>query len=80
MAGMVAAAGDCDDAVSMINPLATDVYGDGTDQNCDGVDANYVGVGRYIFQDSLPSISRVVLRIFKTVELIVTSSKNMGKR
>ena len=30
--------GDCDDTLSPINPIATDLAGDGIDQNCDGVD------------------------------------------
>ncbi len=30
--------GDCNDGNGAINPLATDVVGDGTDQNCDGID------------------------------------------
>ena len=30
--------GDCDDAVPTINPSATDIAGDGLDQNCDGTD------------------------------------------
>ena len=30
--------GDCNDSISVINPLSTDVSGDGTDQNCDGID------------------------------------------
>jgi Putative metal-binding motif len=30
--------GDCDDQVPTINPLATDIVGDGVDQNCYGVD------------------------------------------
>ena len=30
--------GDCNDGNGAINPLATDVVGDGTDQNCDGMD------------------------------------------
>ena len=29
---------DCDDTLASSNPMATDVVGDGTDQNCDGVD------------------------------------------
>ena len=36
--GAVVAGTDCNDATSAINPLQTDVRGDGTDQNCDGVD------------------------------------------
>jgi hypothetical protein len=31
--------GDCDDAAVDVNPGAPEVCGDGTDQNCDGVDA-----------------------------------------
>ena len=30
--------GDCNDGNGAINPLATDVVGDGVDQNCDGLD------------------------------------------
>jgi len=30
--------GDCNDGNGAINPLATDVVGDGVDQNCDGID------------------------------------------
>ena len=30
--------GDCNDQLASTNPLATDIVGDGTDQNCDGVD------------------------------------------
>jgi len=30
--------GDCNDGNGAVNPLATDVVGDGTDQNCDGMD------------------------------------------
>jgi hypothetical protein len=29
---------DCDDGMAAINPLATDILGDGYDQNCDGTD------------------------------------------
>ncbi len=36
--GYPATAGDCDDEQPAINPEATDVVGDGIDQNCDGVD------------------------------------------
>ena len=37
-AGYVPARGDCDDTNSGINPLATDVCGDGIDQDCSGAD------------------------------------------
>ncbi len=36
--GFSEAEGDCDDSNAAINPAATDVVGDGGDQNCDGVD------------------------------------------
>ena len=36
--GYTVADGDCDDGNGAINPLATDVVGDGIDQNCDGID------------------------------------------
>jgi hypothetical protein len=45
-AGYLAAASaqlDCNDNNAAINPGATDTYGDGIDQNCDGIDG-YVGI------------------------------------
>ena len=36
--GFTTCAGDCDDLVALVNPLSTDVAGDGVDRNCDGVD------------------------------------------
>lgn len=42
--GYSAAEGDCDDGDPNISPSATDVVGDGIDQNCDGVDG-YDGDG-----------------------------------
>jgi len=33
--------GDCNDASSSVNPAATEVVGDGTDQNCDGTETCY---------------------------------------
>ena len=36
--GYTGADGDCDDGNGAINPEATDVVGDGIDQNCDGID------------------------------------------
>ena len=30
--------GDCDDTLASVNPYATDLVGDGVDQNCDGID------------------------------------------
>ncbi len=36
--GISATEGDCDDTISSINPMATDIAGDDIDQNCDGVD------------------------------------------
>jgi hypothetical protein len=30
--------GDCQDDIPSVNPYATDLYGDGVDQNCDGTD------------------------------------------
>ncbi len=36
--GFTADGGDCDDTNPVINPAATDIVGDETDQNCDGVD------------------------------------------
>jgi len=36
--GFTPAQGDCDDTNPAVNPMATDVVGDGYDQNCDGVD------------------------------------------
>ena len=36
--GYSEADGDCDDSNAAINPGATDVVGDDTDQNCDDVD------------------------------------------
>ena len=34
--------GDCDDALASSNPMATDIVGDGFDQNCDGIDGTDV--------------------------------------
>jgi hypothetical protein len=43
---------DCDDMLASTNPEATDIYGDGIDQNCDGMDGtDYDGDG-YISVDS----------------------------
>ncbi len=36
--GISSCDGDCLDTIAEANPLATDVVGDGVDQNCDGVD------------------------------------------
>ena len=36
--GFDTCAGDCDDGNGAFNPVATDVVGDGFDQNCDGID------------------------------------------
>jgi len=36
--GITAEEGDCDDSLVAINPSATDIVGDGIDQNCDGID------------------------------------------
>ncbi len=36
--GVTASDGDCDDELASVNPMATDLAGDGIDQNCDGVD------------------------------------------
>jgi hypothetical protein len=36
--GWTTCEGDCDDASVVFNPAASDVWGDGSDQNCDGVD------------------------------------------
>ena len=36
--GLTEAEGDCDDTQPAINPMATDLVGDGIDQNCDDVD------------------------------------------
>ena len=36
--GFLNCGGDCNDADASINPDATDIFGDGIDSNCDGVD------------------------------------------
>jgi hypothetical protein len=38
LAGRVGTPGDCDDLDSAVNPAATEVPGDGVDQDCDGSD------------------------------------------
>jgi len=40
--------GDCDDGNAAINPSATDMLGDGIDQNCDGVDGTDTDGDGYI--------------------------------
>lgn len=40
--GYTPADGDCDDTKPAVNPAATDIVGDGIDQNCDGVDGTDV--------------------------------------
>ena len=42
--------GDCDDSLASTHPLATDILGDGTDQNCDGID------GTDVDQDGFASV------------------------
>ena len=36
--GVTVEEGDCDDSLASVNPYATDLVGDGVDQNCDGID------------------------------------------
>ena len=36
--GLIVAGSDCDDSNLTVNPSATDLSGDGIDQNCDAVD------------------------------------------
>ena len=36
--GVTVEEGDCDDTLASVNPYATDLVGDGIDQNCDGID------------------------------------------
>jgi MYXO-CTERM domain-containing protein len=38
--------GDCDDANRFVNPAASEVIGDGVDQDCDGVDSCYQDIDR----------------------------------
>lgn len=85
--GFVAGAGfDCNDADPAINPGATDIVGDGIDQNCDGLDepVPYVEFGLTRgFKDTSPKGTRVaklvVTRLASTYSVRVTCSNPLPK-
>jgi hypothetical protein len=49
--GFDACSGDCDDADPGISPAASDVCGNGLDENCSGTDASCAPVGSFVVAD-----------------------------